>query len=126
MTDYIHLPVHYGHADATCRHGGVASFPTRRQGATSKKIDTRAFPRLRAPGVRVPADKDGHIFRPLPRALSAQDETLPPSVQPFLLFPFALLLFFHPSSISPWRGVSPVVVADVDDAVARDRSPRLL
>jgi len=55
---------------------------------------------------------------PLPRAVSAQDGTptsLPNPAPLFSPFPLRFLsTFFHPSSVSPWRGAGPAAVADVD------------
>jgi len=55
---------------------------------------------------------------PLPRVLSAQDGTptsLPNPAPLFSSFPLRFLsTFFHPSSVSPWRGAGPAAVANVD------------
>jgi len=65
-----------------------------------------------------PPTKTATATPPLPRALSAQDGVPPSLPNPAPLFsPFPLRFlstFFHPSSVSPWRGAGPAAVADVD------------
>ena len=74
------------------------------------------FACLVRPGVPASADEDGHIDAPTPSFIRpGRDAPLLP-VLPFLLLPFPpwrfLSTFFHPSSVSPWRGAGPVAAAD--------------
>ena len=76
------------------------------------------FARLLRPGATVAADKDGHSEAVAsPSIISPGREANPSSKScPALLsYPLRFVsTFFHPSSVSPWRGGGPAAEADIE------------